>query len=285
MGSDLQWRLEARTNLGRSAESYGANIIKGSPQIHKRRTVQPARENSKTPQGHQSNSHTHKSGENGRTTSHQRKRQTLRAKPGFARPCAIALWHACVWPECFGSTMAESKEERGASLICRAEGVLRNAKRDEDVRSASPGTSAEHAVISEKIWRCPADALVLGLRLFRRPRPPGRRRSEGAGPTRGSSFGVRSTTWLRSLAPPMVPYSATDAPAYAFEHPPRKHVLVIPPPADSRKIPPDGGISLPADYPSACRSRAGRGMRLFRDSFLRERRGGGRSADHGATSC
>ena len=72
---------------------------------------------------------------------------------------------------------------------------------------------------------------------------------------------------------------------YAFEHPPRKHVLVIPTPADSRKIPPDGGISLPADYPSACRSRAGRGTRLFRDSFLRERRGGGRSADHGATSC
>jgi hypothetical protein len=46
--------------------------------------------------------------------------------------------------------MAESKEARGASLICRAEGVLRNAKRDEDVRSALPGTSAEHAVISEK---------------------------------------------------------------------------------------------------------------------------------------
>ena len=55
--------------------------------------------------------------------------------------------------------------------------------------------------------------------------------------------------------------------------------------ADSRKIPPNGGISLPADYPSACRSRAGRGARLFRDSFLRKRRGGGRSADHGATNC
>jgi hypothetical protein len=61
----------------------------------------------------------------------ERKRKTLRAKPGFARPCAIALWHACVWPECFGSTVAESKEERGASRICRAEGVLRNAERDE----------------------------------------------------------------------------------------------------------------------------------------------------------
>jgi hypothetical protein len=60
------------------------------------------------------------------------------------------------------------------------------------------------------------------------------------------------------------------------------------PPADSREPPPEGRTPLPADRPSASRSRAGHGTRLFRDIFLREVRGGGgeaRTVARRATTC
>ena len=175
-----------------------------------------------------------------------------------------SIWEGCVvdvdrgMRVCGQSVSAPPWRSRRRRVvhICRAEGVLRNAKRDEDVRSALPGTSAEHAVISEKIY-----GVVQRMRLYwdfassavrARPEGAGRRaqvRLQGPASVCGARLGC-----VRSLRRPS-------------------------PPADSRKIRPDranlltGGISG---------SRAGH-HGCFGTPSCKARRG--RSADHGATSC
>ena len=150
MGSHLQWSLEARTHMRTSVESYGTNILK----TRILRKIINAKSCKPQEKRHREDIKATRTRTNPGKTEGQRVisgKENATRKTGLRktlRDCLVA--RMCVWPECFGSTMAESKEVRGASLICRAEGVLRNAKRDEDVRSALPGTSAEHVVISER---------------------------------------------------------------------------------------------------------------------------------------
>ena len=135
-------------------------------------------------------------------------------------------------------------------------------ERKEYIRSALPKPSAENATGSEKKARSgnkknafsSGCALVFRLRLFRHPRPPG-----GTG-------GAQVRLQLRCAGHDLVacvrfaggPRSAAHAPADAFVHAPRNQVLSFLPPAHSREPPPEGR-TLPADRPSAGRSRAGPG--------------------------
>ena len=174
---------------------------------------------------------------------------------------------------------SQLERESAALRVCSA-----CRAREEDVRSALPGPSAEHATGSEtkhsvfpRICAC----------VWTSPLPPSApaRTAQVGGHKSDSNFGVRGTTWLRSSASPMVrirlPLPRRTPSCTHLEN----MFSSCLPPADSRQTPPEGRTPLPADRPSASRSRAGRGTRLFRDTFLREGRGGGRSTDHGTEGC
>ena len=171
------------------------------------------------------------------------------------------------------------ERESAARKVCSA-----CREREEDVRSALPGPSLEHATGSEQKGALSSRCACIGTsRLFRRLRPPGRHRLEGTGPTPASVCGARPgcVLSLRRWSHIRLPLPRRTPSCTHLEN----MFSSFLPPADSRQIPPDGRTPLPADRPSASRSRAGRGTRLFRYTFLREGRGGGRITDHGTEGC